>query len=140
GRKPRRAKGPPIRLLSLSALRISRYQSRNHCHDRPQYYALRPPAAWRRAAEAPRIRAGRDVSDERTGPREGLFQRGQRPGGDLFHAAGARYAVIGRRGGITAGGPFRVVLDEGARLCVIDLEPLAHGVLAIVIALNEGLA
>ena len=42
-----------------------------------------------------------------------------------------------RRVGVAACGPARVVVDQLLGLIVIDLQPLAHGVFLVVVALNQ---
>src|SRR5712664_46619 len=48
-------------------------------------------------------------------------------------------AVLGRAG-IAGGRPLAVVVDQRPRLRPVDLEPLLHGLLAVVVALPERLA
>src|SRR3972149_2899087 len=67
-------------------------------------------------------------------------QRGQGARLDLLHRAEAREPAPARRSGLARGGPARVVLDQRPRLGAVPLEPLAHGLLLVVVALHQRLA
>src|SRR5258706_16250313 len=67
-------------------------------------------------------------------------QRSEGPSLDLLDATRAGDRAAARRLRIGRSRPLAVVLDERPRLRAVDLEPLANGVLAIVIALHQRLA
>src|SRR5690606_39352499 len=71
---------------------------------------------------------------------ESLLERIERASGDLLDAAEPRDPAVGRRGGIAAALPGAEVLDQRARLRVVDGQSLAHGLLAVVVALGQRLA
>src|SRR5690242_18340823 len=76
-------------------------------------------------------------------PKRGRILSGQRSEsapGDLVHRPEAGDPAVPGRPLGPRGGPLAVVVDERPGLRAIDLEALAHGLLAVVVALHQHLA
>src|SRR3989475_12827648 len=67
-------------------------------------------------------------------------QRGESARPDLVHRAAAGNLAVLRRARIAGSGPFAVVVHQRPRLRPVYVEPLAHRVLAIVVALVQRLS
>src|SRR5256885_8358380 len=69
-----------------------------------------------------------------------LLQCGEGAHADLLDRPLARDLPVARRARVALRRPFRIVVDKGPGLLLVDLEPLCHRFLLVVLALEEGLA
>src|SRR5882762_4633348 len=70
----------------------------------------------------------------------GLLERGEHPIANLRDGADTRDFPILRRARVALRGPIRIVVHKRPRLLPVDLEPLPHRLLPVVVALDQRLA